>query len=92
METTPNIVILSPLLLPLAQQAGMNEFNFAILMVTTLGLGFITPPLGLNLFVVSGLTRCSVLAVARHAVPFVIGMLAVVLLVAFVPWLSTWAL
>ncbi len=92
METTPNIVILSPLLLPLAHQAGMNDFHFAILMVTTLGLGFITPPLGLNLFVVSGLTRCSVLAVARHAVPFVIGMLAVVLLVAFVPWLSTWAL
>ncbi|MDW5375429.1 TRAP transporter large permease [Halomonas sp. HP20-15] len=92
METTPNIVILSPLLLPLAHQAGMNDFHFAILMVTTLGLGFITPPLGLNLFVVSGLTRCSVLAVARHAVPFVIGMLVVVLLVAFVPWLSTWAL
>ncbi|WP_312934574.1 TRAP transporter large permease [Stutzerimonas nitrititolerans] len=92
METTPNIVILSPLLLPLAHQAGMNEFHFAILMVTTLGLGFITPPLGLNLFVVSGLTRCSVLTIARYAWPYVVGMLTVVLLVAFVPWLSTWAL
>ncbi|MGC3873396.1 TRAP transporter large permease [Halomonas sp. GXIMD04776] len=92
METTPNIVILSPLLLPLAQSVGMNEFHFAILMVTTLGLGFITPPLGLNLFVVSGLTRCSVLAIARYAFPFVLGMLLVVLLIAFVPWLSTWGL
>ncbi|MBY5924351.1 MULTISPECIES: TRAP transporter large permease [unclassified Halomonas] len=92
METTPNIVILAPLLLPVAQEAGMNDFHFAILMVTTLGLGFITPPLGLNLFVVSGLTRCSVLAIARYAVPFVLGMLIVVLMIAYLPWLSTWAL
>lgn len=92
METTPNIVILAPLLLPVAHQAGMNDFHFAIMMVTTLGLGFITPPLGLNLFVVSGLTRCSILSIARYALPFVVGMLLVVLLIAFVPWLSTWGL
>lgn len=90
MEATPNIVILAPLLLPLAQMVGMNDIHFAILMVTTLGLGFITPPLGLNLFVVSGLTRCSVLAIARYAIPFVLGMLMVALLIAFVPWLSLW--
>lgn len=90
MEATPNIVILAPLLLPLAQMVGMNDIHFAILMVTTLGLGFITPPLGLNLFVVSGLTGCSVLAIARYAIPFVLGMLMVALLIAFVPWLSLW--
>lgn len=92
METTPNIVILAPLLLPVAHQAGMNDFHFAIMMVTTLGLGFITPPLGLNLFVVSGLTRCSILSIARYALPFVFGMLLVVLLIAFIPWLSTWGI
>lgn len=92
METTPNIVILSPILLPLAQSVGMNDFHFAILMVTTLGLGFITPPLGLNLFVISGVTGHSVLSIARYAIPYVFGMLAVVLLIAFVPWLSIWAL
>ena len=91
MEATPNIVILAPLLLPLAQMVGMGiGSHFAILMVTTLGLGFITPPLGLNLFVVAGLTRCSVLAIARYAIPFVLAMLSVALLVAFVPWLSLW--
>jgi tripartite ATP-independent transporter DctM subunit len=90
MEATPNIVILAPLLLPLAQMIGMDDFQFAILMITTLGLGFITPPLGLNLFVVSGLTGCSVLAIARYAIPFVLSMLVVALLVAFVPWLSLW--
>ena len=54
METTPNIVILAPILKPLADNIGMNEIQFCIMMITALGVGFITPPLGLNLFVVSG--------------------------------------
>jgi C4-dicarboxylate transporter DctM subunit len=45
METTPNIVILAPIMLPLAQEIGMNEIHFCIMMVTSLGVGFITPPL-----------------------------------------------
>jgi tripartite ATP-independent transporter DctM subunit len=92
METTPNIVILAPIMLPLAQEIGMNEIHFCIFMVTSLGVGFITPPLGLNLFVMSGLTGETVLAIARRAVPYVGSMLVVVLLLAFVPALSTWAL
>lgn len=92
METTPNIVILAPILLPLAQEIGMNEIHFCIMMVTSLGVGFITPPLGLNLFVVSGLTGTPILKVAGKAVPYVLSMLFVVLLLAFVPQLSLWAL
>jgi TRAP-type C4-dicarboxylate transport system permease large subunit len=92
METTPNIVILSPIMLPLAEEIGMNEIHFCIFMVTSLGVGFITPPLGLNLFVLSGLTGESVLAIARRAVPYVLAMLVVVLLLAFVPTLSLWAI
>ena len=89
METTPNIVILAPLLKPLADEIGMNEIQFCIMMITTLGVGFITPPMGLNLFVVSGLTGESILKIAKRAVPFVISMLAVVLLIAFVPETTT---
>lgn len=92
METTPNIVILSPIMLPLAQNIGMDDIHFCIFMVTTLGVGFITPPLGLNLFVLSGLTGRPVLAIASKAVPYVLSMLIVVLLLAFVPALSLWAL
>jgi tripartite ATP-independent transporter DctM subunit len=91
METTPNIVILSPLLLPLAQEIGMSEVHFAVVMISALGVGFITPPLGLNLFVIAGITGESILNIAARAVPFVLGMLAVVLLLAFVPQLSMWA-
>ena len=92
METTPNIVILSPLLLPLALEIGMNEIHFCIFMITALGIGFITPPLGLNLFVVSGVTGESVMSISRHAITFVFTMLIVVLILAFVPALSLWLL
>ncbi len=92
METTPNIVILAPIMLPLAQEIGMNEIHFCIMMVTSLGVGFITPPLGLNLFVVSGLTGEPILKVAAKAVPYVFTMASVVLLLAFIPQLSLWAL
>ena len=89
METTPNIVILAPILKPLADNIGMNEIQFCVMMITALGVGFITPPLGLNLFVVSGLTGESILRIAVRAVPFVFSMLIVVVLIAFIPELST---
>ena len=89
METTPNIVILAPILKPLADNIGMNEIQFCIMMITALGVGFITPPLGLNLFVVSGLTGESILKIAYRAVPFVFFMLIVTLFIAYVPAIST---
>lgn len=89
METTPNIVILAPILKPLADNIGMNEIQFCIMMITALGVGFITPPLGLNLFVVSGITGESILKIAARAVPFVFFMLIVVLFIAYVPEIST---
>ena len=89
METTPNIVILAPILKPLADEIGLNEIQFCVMMITALGVGFITPPLGLNLFVVSGLTGDSILKIAARAVPFVFFMLLVVLLIAYFPTIST---
>jgi len=89
METTPNIVILAPILKPLADNIGMNEIQFCIMMITALGVGFITPPLGLNLFVVSGITGESILKIAARAVPFVLCMFVVVLMIAYIPAIST---
>ena len=89
METTPNIVILAPILKPLADNIGMNEIQFCVMMITALGVGFITPPLGLNLFVVSGLTGESILKIAYRAIPFVLFMLLVTLLIAYLPAIST---
>ncbi len=92
METTPNIVILAPIMLPIAQNIGMDPIHFCIFMVTALGVGFITPPLGLNLFVMSGLTGEKILPIAGKSVPYVLSMLVVVLMLGFIPMLSMWAL
>ena len=92
MEASPNIVVLGPLLFPLAKQIGMDPIHFCVFMITTLGLGFITPPFGLNLFVMAGLTRTSITAIGKQAVPFVIAMIIVSVIIGFVPALSLFTL
>ena len=88
METGPSIVVFGPLLWPLGQAVGMDQVHFCVFMITTLGLGFITPPFGLNLFVMSGLTRTPVASIAFYAAPFALVMVGVAALIGFVPWLS----
>jgi C4-dicarboxylate transporter, DctM subunit len=92
MEASPNIVILGPLMYPLSQSIGMHPIHFSVFMITTLGLGFITPPFGLNLFVMAGLTRTPIGAIAKQAFPFVVAMVIVSAIIGFVPWLSTFTL
>jgi tripartite ATP-independent transporter DctM subunit len=91
METSPNILVLGPLLWPLAREVGMDQIHFCVFMITSLGMGFITPPFGLNLFVMSGLTRVPVASIAARAVPFALVMLAVSALIGFVPAISLFA-
>lgn len=88
MEAAPNIVILGPLLLPLAIEIGMDEIHFSIFMLTTLGLGFITPPLGLNLFVLSAITGISAMEISKYAVPFMVSMLIAAIIIVSFPSLS----
>ena len=88
MEAVPNIVLIAPVLFPLAQEIGMEDVHFCIMMVTALGIGFITPPIGLNLFVITGITGEPILKVARHAASYVCSMFAIALLLAYVPWFS----
>jgi TRAP-type C4-dicarboxylate transport system permease large subunit len=83
-------VILGPLLWPLANKVGLDQIHFSVFMITTLGLGFITPPFGLNLFVMAGLTRTPLAAIARQAFPFVVAMVIVSIVIGFVPELSLW--
>ncbi|MEO6362588.1 MAG: TRAP transporter large permease [Caldimonas sp.] len=91
METSPNILVFAPLLWPLAKEVGMDQIHFCVFMITTLGMGFITPPFGLNLFVMSGLTRVPVASIAARATPFALVMLAVSALIGFVPVISLFA-
>ena len=89
-EITPNIIILGPLFLPLATEVGMDPIHYVVVLVSALGVGFITPPVGLNLYVLSGISGESVLDVARSAVPFMVSMLVIVIVLAWFPGLFMW--
>ena len=92
METSSAILILAPVLLPVAMELGVDPIHFGIIMVLNLEIGMMTPPLGLNLFVASGLTGMSVLRVAKASLPSVGVLLIALVIVTFVPQLSIFAL
>ncbi|TFB89686.1 TRAP transporter large permease [Cryobacterium levicorallinum] len=92
METSSAILILAPVLLPVAMELGVDPIHFGIIMVLNLEIGMMTPPLGLNLFVASGLTGMNILRVAKAAMPSVGVLLIALVIVTFVPQLSTFAL
>ena len=67
MDTTSAILILTPLLLPVAQGLGINPYHFGVIMVVNLAIGFVTPPVGVNLYVASGISGMSVMDIAKKA-------------------------
>ncbi|MBR1634428.1 MAG: TRAP transporter large permease [Lachnospiraceae bacterium] len=88
MDTTPAILILSPILLPIVAGVGMNPIHFGVMMVVNLAIGFVTPPIGVNLFVASSLTDVPVMEIARKAAPLIVMFLFALLLIAFIPGIS----
>jgi C4-dicarboxylate transporter, DctM subunit len=88
METSSAILIIAPILLPIGMELGVDPIHLGVIMVMNLEIGMITPPLGLNLFVASGMSGMSVLQVARSAVPSAGVLLAALLVVTYVPALS----
>ena len=88
MDTTPAILILTPILLPIAQGIGMDPIQFGVIMVVNLAIGFVTPPIGVNLFVASALTDVPVMEIARKAMPMIGLFLIALLLFTFVPAFS----
>lgn len=88
MDTTPAILILSPILLPIVEAIGMNPVQFGVIMVVNLAIGFVTPPIGVNLFVASSLTDVPVMAIAKKAMPMIVLFLIALLLITFIPAIS----
>lgn len=88
MDTTPAILILTPILLPIAQGIGMDPIQFGVIMVVNLAIGFVTPPIGVNLFVASALTDVPVMEIARKALPMIALFMVALLLFTFVPAFS----
>lgn len=85
MDTTPAILILSPILLPIVLSSGMNPIHFGVVMIVNLAIGFVTPPIGVNLFVASSLTDIPVMQIAKKAMPMIGYFLLALLLLTFIP-------
>ncbi len=90
METTASLIILTPVLLPLAKQIGLDPIHFGAIMVLNLVIGLTTPPLGVCLFVSSGIAGISLERLSRAMIPFLLAAILVLLLVTYIPALSLW--
>ena len=77
-------------LLPMLQKFQIDPVHFGIIMIVNIEIGFLSPPFGLNLFVASGITKQSLVAVARAVLPFLLIMIFVLLLISYVPQISLW--
>lgn len=90
-ETSASIVVLAPLLLPVAVQFGIDPAHFGIIMVVNLALGMVTPPFGVNLFAACSVAGISLEKLIRPLLPFVVVILACLMLISYVPEVSLWA-
>lgn len=90
LEPTSIILITLPIFLPILQLLGIDVIHFAIIMTVNMELGMITPPVGLNLFVVSGITREKLEEVVKGVMPFIALMVLVLVIIIIWPSLSLW--
>ena len=87
-ETSASIIVLAPILAPVAQHFGIDPVHFGLIMVVNLALGMITPPFGVNLFAACTVARVSLDRIVSPLVPFVLVVLACLMVVTYVPALS----
>ncbi len=90
MEPTGIILILAPILFPIATHLGIDPIHLGIIIVVNMEIGMITPPVGLNLFVTSGITGMSLVQVTRAALPWLSVLLVFLMLITYIPQISLW--
>jgi len=88
MEPTGIILILAPILFPIAMQLGIDPVHLGIIMTVNLEIGMVTPPVGLNLFVTAGITKMSIVEVVRAALPWLSVLLVFLVLVTYIPQIA----
>ena len=90
MEPSGLLVIVAPLVFPIAVELGIDPIHLGIIMVVNMEIGMITPPVGLNLFVTAGVAQMSVVNVVKAALPWVGIMFVFLILITYIPIISTW--
>ncbi len=88
MDTGPAILILTPILVPIVKAAGIDPVHFGVIMIVNLAIGFVTPPIGNNLYVASTLTKLPVTSIAKKAMPFMAAFFIALMIITFVPQVS----
>ena len=88
MDQTPAILILAPILLPVAVSLGLDPVHFGLIMVANLAIGFITPPLGMALFVAARISNTKLEVVLKGIVPFIILTIGTLTLITFIPQIT----
>lgn len=87
-DNIPNIMILTPILLPIATAVGVSPVHFGIIMTVNLAIGMVTPPMGINLFVASGMIRIPMLKLAKATIPFLAAFMISLAAIVYIPQLS----
>ncbi|TYC54140.1 TRAP transporter large permease [Rhodobacterales bacterium] len=90
MEPSGLLLIVAPVVFPIGMELGVDPVHLGIIMVVNMEIGMITPPIGLNLFVTSGITGMSLVQVVKAAAPFVMILFLFLIMVTYIPALSTW--
>jgi tripartite ATP-independent transporter DctM subunit len=90
MDAVPIMIALAPLLAPIARQYGISDVQFGLVFVVTCMIGLVTPPVGIILFMTSSIANVRLEPLSLAVLPFVIWMIAVVILIVFVPSLTLW--
>lgn len=90
MEPSGLLIIVAPLVFPIATALGIDPIHLGIMMVVNMEIGMITPPVGLNLFVTAGVAKMSMMRVVKASLPLVGVMFLFLMIVTYVPWVSTW--
>ncbi|MGM0876802.1 MAG: TRAP transporter large permease [Bacillota bacterium] len=87
-ETSASVIILAPILAPIAIQLGVDPVHFGIIMVVNLAIGMVTPPLGVNLFVAMQISKIRLEKLSKAVIPFLIILIANVLVISYIPEIS----
>ena len=85
MEPTGIILILAPIFFPIANHLGIDPIHLGVIMVVNMEIGMVTPPVGLNLFVTSGITGMSIMQVTRAALPWLMVLLTFLVVITYIP-------
>lgn len=90
MEPSSILLITAPLLFPMAMQLGINEIHLGVLMTVNMEIGMITPPVGLNLYVASGISHLGLTETTKACAPWILVMMLYLILITYVPAISLW--